>query len=79
MNKEHDLSEIKSFLAQRGNTDLLDMLKHIEDEFEKWIDPDYSSEESGSESESESDCSMDDMVFEVIEVKKTCDGHCTIV
>lgn len=75
MNNEHDLAEIKSFLAKRGETDLLNVIRHIEEEFEKSIDPDYSSEE---ESESESDCSMDDIVSEEIEVKKTCEGHCII-
>ena len=75
MTQEHDLAEIKSFLAKRGESDLLNIIRHIEEEFEKSIDPDYSSEE---ESDSESDCSMDDIVPEEIEVKKTCEGHCTI-
>ena len=69
----YDMDEIKSFLAKRGNADLLEVLKHIEEEFEKSIDPDFS-----SDSESESECSMDDIVAEEIEVKKTCDGHCLI-
>jgi hypothetical protein len=76
MNNEHDLAEIKSFLAKRGEIDLLNVIRHIEEEFEKAIDPDYSSEEE--DSESESDCSMDDIVPEDIEVKKTCEGHCII-
>tara|TARA_R110001599_G_scaffold82664_1_gene222219 strand:+ start:1364 stop:1597 length:234 start_codon:yes stop_codon:yes gene_type:complete len=76
MTQEHDLAEIKSFLAKRGESDLLNIIRHIEEEFEKSIDPDYSSEEE--ESDSESDCSMDDIVPEEIEVKKTCEGHCTI-
>ena len=47
----YDMDEIKSFLAKRGNADLLEVLKHIEEEFEKSIDPDFS-----SDSESESEC-----------------------
>jgi len=75
MSREHDLAEIKSFLAKRGESELLKVIRHIEEEFEKSIDPDYSSEE---ESDSESDCSMDDIVSEDIEVKKTCEGHCIL-
>ena len=70
-----DIEELKSFLAKRGEVDLLNMIKHIEEEYEKSIDPDYSEEES----ETESECSMDDIVEEDIEVKKVCEGHCTIV
>ena len=76
MTQEHDLAEIKSFLAKRGDVDILNLIKEVEEAFEKSIDPDYSSEEE--DSESESDCSMDDIVAEEIEVKKTCDGHCII-
>tara|TARA_R100000541_G_scaffold4133_6_gene11415 strand:- start:697 stop:927 length:231 start_codon:yes stop_codon:yes gene_type:complete len=75
MNRGIDIEELKSFLAKRGEVDILNLIKEVEEEFEKSIDPDYSSE---SESESESDCSMDDIVPEEIEVKKTCDGHCII-
>ncbi len=69
-----DIEELKSFLAKRGEVDLLNVIKHVEEEYEKSIDPDYSEEES----ESESECSMDDIVEEEIQVKKVCEGHCTI-
>jgi len=53
-----DIEELKSFLAKRGEVDLLNMIKYVEEEYEKSIDPDYSEEESDTESE----CSMGDIV-----------------
>tara|TARA_R110001592_G_scaffold90466_2_gene265980 strand:+ start:8928 stop:9152 length:225 start_codon:yes stop_codon:yes gene_type:complete len=69
-----DIEELKSFLAKRGEVDLLNVLKHVEEEYEKSIDPDY----SGEESESESECSMDDIVEEEIQVNPSMNGFCSI-
>jgi len=69
-----DIEELKSFLAKRGEIDLLNVIKYIEEEYEKSIDPDYLEEES----ETESECSTSDIVEEEIQVKKVCEGHCTI-
>jgi hypothetical protein len=65
-----DIEELKSFLAKRGEVDLLNMIKYVEEEYEKSIDPDYSEEES----ETESDCSMDDIVQEEIQINPSMNG-----
>ena len=73
-----ELEEIISFYAKRGDTEMLSVLRSIQEELEKNIDPDYeteSSEESESDTESEL---VKDLVVEEVEVKKTCDGHCSI-
>jgi len=69
-----DIEELKSFLAKRGEVDLLNVIKHIEEEYQKSIDPDYSEEES----ETESECSMDDIVEEEIQVNPSMNGFCSI-
>ena len=69
-----DIEELKSFLAKRGEVDLLNVIKYIEEEYEKSIDPDYSEEES----ETESECSMDDIVQEEFEVNPSMNGFCSL-
>tara|TARA_R100000951_G_scaffold51928_1_gene43726 strand:+ start:152 stop:376 length:225 start_codon:yes stop_codon:yes gene_type:complete len=69
-----DIEELKSFLAKRGEVDLLNVIKHIEEEYEKSIDPDYSEEES----ETESECSTSDIVQEEIEVNPSMNGFCSL-
>ena len=69
-----DIEELKSFLAKRGEVDLLNMIKYVEEEYEKSIDPDYLEEES----ETESECSMDDIVEEEIQVNPSMNGFCSI-
>jgi hypothetical protein len=69
-----DIEELKSFLAKRGEVDLLNMIKYVEEEYEKSIDPDYSEEESDTESE----CSMGDIVQEEIEVNPSLNGFVSL-
>ncbi len=69
-----DIEELKSFLAKRGEVDLLNMIKMVEEEYERSIDPDYSEEDS----ETESECSMDDIVEEDIQVNPSMNGFCSI-
>jgi len=69
-----DIEELKSFLAKRGEVDLLNIIKYVEEEYEKSIDPDYSEEES----ETESDCSMDDIVEEEIQINPSMNGFCSL-
>lgn len=58
-----ELDEIISFYAKRGDSETLCILRHIQEEIEKSIDPDYTTEtdegsdsvSSGSDSEVELD------------------------
>lgn len=69
-----DLEELISFLARRGETELLSVLKHIQEEYERSIDPDFETEES----ESESECSMEDIVPEELEVNPSMNGFLSL-
>ena len=65
-----DIEELKSFLAKRGEIDLFNIIKMVQEEYERSIDPDYSEEES----ETESECSMNDIVEEDIQVNPSMNG-----
>lgn len=70
-----DIEEIRTFLAQRGETELLMVLRHIEEEFEKHIDPDY---EMVEDSDTESECSTTDLVPEQFEVNPSMNGFLSL-
>jgi len=70
-----DIEEIRTFLAQRGETELLMVLRHIEEEFEKHIDPDY---EIVEDSDTESECSTGDLVPEQFEVNPSMNGFLSL-
>lgn len=70
-----DIEEIRTFLAQRGETELLMVLRHIEEEFEKHIDPDY---EIVEDSDTESECSMTDIVEEQFQVNPSMNGFVSL-
>ena len=50
-----ELEEIISFYAKRGDTERLSVLRQIQEELEKNIDPDYETESSEESEVSESD------------------------
>jgi len=66
-----DLEEFITFLAQRGEADFVQALRERQEEYEKFIDPDYESE---SEYESDSDVSMSDIVEEELEINPSMNG-----
>ena len=72
-----DLEELISFLARRGETELLQVLKHIQEEYERTIDPDYESE-SDYDIESESEVSMSDIVEEELEINPSMNGFISL-
>lgn len=71
-----DLEELISFLARRGETELLQVLKHIQEEYERSIDPDYEEEEE--EEDTESEVSMSDIVEEDIEINPSMNGFVSL-
>jgi len=76
-----ELEEIISFYEKKGDTEILSVLRQVQEEFGKNIDPDYETESSEESEVSESDTESElvkDLVEEEVEVKKTCDGHCSI-
>ena len=73
MSMNPDLEELKSFLARRGEVQLLEILKHIAEEYESFIDPDYE-----PESETESEVSTSDIVQEEIEVNPSLNGFLSL-
>jgi hypothetical protein len=68
MDKEY-LEEVISFLAKRGDAELIQVLRNIIEEYEAFIDPDYE-----TESETDSDCSMTDIVEEDIQLNPSLNG-----
>lgn len=70
-----DLEEFITFLAQRGEADFLQALRERQEEYERFLDPDYESE---SESDTESDVSMTDIVEEELEVNPSMNGFCSL-
>jgi hypothetical protein len=79
-----NMEELKSFLAKRGEVDILNLIKEVEEEYCKHIDPDYNpdtdSEDYDSEESSAEEVELDEhgLVVEVIKVKKVCENHCSI-
>jgi hypothetical protein len=68
-----DLEELTSFLARRGEAELLQVLKHIQEEYERSIDPDYE-----VETDTESEVSMSDIVEEDIEINPSMNGFISL-
>ena len=79
-----DLEEIISHYARRGDTETLAILRMIQEDIEKSIDPDYnpetdSEEYSGSEEYSDSEEEgNNDLVEELIEVNPSLNGFCSL-
>tara|TARA_R110000796_G_scaffold17137_3_gene52998 strand:+ start:739 stop:969 length:231 start_codon:yes stop_codon:yes gene_type:complete len=72
-----ELEELKSFLARRGEVELLQVLRHIEEEFERSIDPDYNPD-TDSESYSDSEDTEGDLVEELVEINPSMNGFCSL-
>lgn len=73
-----DLEELKSFLARRGEVELLQVLRYIEEEFERSIDPDYNPETDSEEYSNSEDEGDNDLVAEEIEINPSLNGFCSI-
>ncbi len=76
-----DLEEIISFYARRGDTETLSILRLIQEDIEKSIDPDYNpssdSEEYSEYSDSEEE-GNNDLVAELIETNPSLNGFCSL-
>jgi len=76
-----ELEEIISFFARRGDIETLSILRAIQEEIEKSIDPDYNlssdSEEYSEYSDSEEE-GNNDLVQELIEVNPSLNGFCSL-
>lgn len=68
-----ELEEIISFLARRGEADIVQLLRHIQEEYERSFDPDYE-----SESDTDSEVSMNDIVEEAIEINPSMNGFVSL-
>lgn len=76
-----ELEEIKSFLARRGEVELLQVLRNIEEAYERSIDPDYDPETDSEEYSEYSDSDEEgnnDLVEELIEVNPSLNGFCSL-
>ena len=76
-----ELEEIKSFLARRGEVELLQVLRNIEEAYERSIDPDYDPETDSEEYSEYSDSEEEgnnDLVEELIEVNPSLNGFCSL-
>ena len=76
-----ELEEIISFYARRGDTDMLSILRHIQEDIEKSIDPDYNPESDSEEYSEYSDSGEEgnnDLVEELIEVNPSMNGFCSL-
>jgi len=71
----YDIEEIKTFLAQRGELELLKVVRYLEDEYEKHIDPDY---EIVEDSDTESECSTGDLVEEQFQINPSMNGFVSL-
>ena len=78
-NFNFDIQEIKSFLAKRGEIELLKMIEDIEEQYQQSIDPDYNPESDNedyqdetqsSSSEEEIELDKNGLVPEIIKVKQ---------
>tara|TARA_R110000737_G_scaffold100337_1_gene134235 strand:+ start:92 stop:358 length:267 start_codon:yes stop_codon:yes gene_type:complete len=84
-----DFEELISYYARRGDTDMLSVLRVIQEDMERQEDPDYEPEESESESEVSTDTSEEDSEVELDEdgcvpedtevISEDSEGFCAIV
>tara|TARA_R110000787_G_scaffold693_7_gene2495 strand:+ start:272 stop:535 length:264 start_codon:yes stop_codon:yes gene_type:complete len=83
-----DFDELISYYAKRGDTEMLSVLRQIQEDMERQEDPDYEPEESETESEvsidteeSDSEVELDDhgCVPEQVEINPSMNGFCSIV
>ncbi len=68
-----ELEEIISFVARRGEADIVQLLRHIQEQYERSFDPDYE-----TESDTESEVSMNDIVEEDIEINPSMNGFVSL-
>lgn len=85
-----DFDEIISYYAKRGDTEMLSVLRQIQEDIERQEDPDYEPEESSSESESggdnfiysssDSEVELDEngCVPEEVDINPSMNGFCSI-
>lgn len=76
-----ELEEVISFYARRGDTEMLSVLRAIQEEIEKSIDPDYNPESDSEEYSEYSDSEEEgnnDLVEELIEVNPSMNGFCSL-
>jgi len=69
-----ELEEIISFVARRGEADIVQLLRHIQEEYERSFDPDYE-----TESDTESEVSMNDIVEEEIQINPSMNGFVSLI
>ena len=83
-----DFDELISYYAKRGDTEMLSVLRQIQEDIERQEDPDYEPEESETESEvsidtedSDSEVELDEngCVPEEVEINPSMNGFCSIV
>ena len=72
------LEEIKSFLARRGEVELLQVLREIEEAYERSIDPDYDPETDSEEYSDSEEEGNNDLVEELVEVNPSLNGFCSL-
>ncbi len=79
--KNMELEEIISFYARRGDTEMLSVLRAVQEEIEKSIDPDYNPETDSEEYSEYSDSEEEgnnDLVEELIETNPSMNGFCSL-
>ncbi len=76
-----ELEEIISHYARRGDLETLAVLRAIQEDIEKSIDPDYNPESDSEEYSEYSDSEEEgnnDLVEELIEVNPSMNGFCSL-
>jgi phosphoribosylamine-glycine ligase len=73
-----DLEEIISHYARRGDTETLAILRMIQEDIEKSIDPDYNPETDSEEYSDSEEEGNNDLVEELIEVNPSLNGFCSL-
>ena len=76
-----ELEEIISHYARRGDLETLAVLKSIQEDIEKSIDPDYNPETDSEEYSEYSDSEEEgnnDLVEELIETNPSMNGFCSL-
>lgn len=68
-----ELEELISFVARRGEADIVQLLRHIQEEYERSFDPDYE-----TESDTDSEVSMNDIVEEEIQINPSMNGFISL-
>jgi len=69
-----EIEELISFYARRGEVDAIEILRNMQEEYERHVDPDYNPESDTDSTDSDDS----DLVEEDLQVNPSLNGFCSL-